>query len=701
MEVKITQLREKKRETGKVALTTFPLETYIEKVRTGDKQQTVNQFRTTLHLLLPDEHSREVDKLPHILPAVELTRAGGLKQMKRYNGIVELTVGPLSGKEEIKLVKRSALEVPQTLCVFTGSSGRTVKIWTAFTRPDHTLPANREEAEIFHVHAYRMAVKCYQPQLPFGILRKEPKLEQSSRLSFDTELIYRPDAIRFYLAQPLGMPNETNYREQLRGENSPLLRTVPGTDTEGTASQLFGAALRKAYEDIREAAAQGATPTKELQPLLTQLAIRCFQSGIPQEETVTQAVFHLYTHRKEALIRQVISNIYAEQKNFGIQDCLSKEQKLAFQMDEFMKRRYEFRCNTQLGEVEYRRRNSFYFRFEPVDKRVLNSIALDAQAEGIPLWDKDVNRYIYSDRVPQFDPLEDFLYTLPHWDGKDRIDELARRVPCLNPHWERLFHRWFLSMVSHWRQANKQYANSVSPLLVGAQGFHKSTFCRNLLPEELYSYYTDSINFAQKKDAELSLNRFALINIDEFDQISATQQGFLKHILQKPVVTVRKPHAKATLEMRRYASFIGTSNLKCLLTDPTGSRRFICIEVKGIIDINKPIDYKQLYAQATYELQHGERCWFNAEEERIMTESNREFELLPPEEQLFFRYFRPAATEEEGEWMLPAEIMQTIQNQTAMPLSNRRFIVFGRILQKHKVPSKHTRAGTAYHIVRV
>ena len=51
-----------------------------------------------------------------------------------------------------------------------------------------------------------------------------------------------------------------------------------------------------------------------------------------------------------------------------------------------MKRRYEFRYNTQIAEVEYRERLSFRFRFNPLDKRALNSIALDAQMEGIPLW---------------------------------------------------------------------------------------------------------------------------------------------------------------------------------------------------------------------------------------------------------------------------------------------------------------------------
>ena len=69
------------------------------------------------------------------------------------------------------------------------------------------------------------------------------------------------------------------------------------------------------------------------------------------------------------------------------------------------------------------------------------------------------------------------------------------------------------------------------------------------MPPSERSYYTDSIDFSRKKDAELYLNRFALINIDEFDQVSSTQQGFLKHILQKPVVNMRKPHALSLIHI--------------------------------------------------------------------------------------------------------------------------------------------------------
>ena len=39
-----------------------------------------------------------------------------------------------------------------------------------------------------------------------------------------------------------------------------------------------------------------------------------------------------------------------------------------------------------------------------------------------------------------------------------------------------------------------------------------------------------------------------------------------------------------------------------------------------------------------------------------MTRSNREFEQVSLEEQLFYRYFRPAKEKEDGEWLSPADV---------------------------------------------
>lgn len=695
--MKITQQRNSNTD---IALSIIDIDTLVQKIKTETKAQPVSAFRKLLQGALPGIKIAEENKPPRILPAAEFRKVNNIKQLKTYNGMVELTVGPLMGKAEVALVKRLAWEQPQTRLVFIGSSGRTVKIWTTFTRPDNTLPTIPEEAETFHAHAYRLAVKCYQPQMPYDILLKEPKLDQYSRLSFDPELLYRPDSIPFYLAQPLSMPDEETHQEMTQAEKSPLARAVPGYETEAACIMLFEAAVRKTYIELAEAEDNGAMPIgDDPQPIITRLAENCFHSGIPEEEVVKRTVYHYYMRFHSEVIRQIVRTVYQECKGFGTQSSMTKEQRLALQMDEFMKRRYDFRFNTQMGEVEYRERHSFRFRFTPIDKRTLNSIALDAQHEGIPLWDRDVSRYIYSNRVPVFNPLTDYLYNLSHWDGQDRIGLLAQTVPCQNPHWPALFHRWFLNMVAHWRgNTDKRFANNVSPLLVGAQGTRKSTFCRNLVPPELRNYYTDSIDFSRKRDAELYLNRFALINIDEFDQISPTQQGFLKHILQKPVVNVRKPYANAVLEMQRYASFIGTSNQMDLLTDPSGSRRFICIEVTDVINVG-PIDYNQLYAQAMREIDNGERYWFDQEEEKIMTENNRHFEQVSPEEQLFDRYFRAAENEDEGEWLSSAEILNRIKQSSGISLSSRKISVFGRILHKHKIPSRRTRFATLYHIV--
>lgn len=692
--MKITQIREK---DDLEALTVMEADLFIEKMKTEIQSQPVSALRRTLQYYLPGDSCEQARKLPKIIPAAVFGRVNGVKRMKVYNGVVELTVGPLTGKSEVEMVKRKAAELPQTMLAFMGSSGKTVKIWTHFTRPDGTLPQTCEEAELFQAHAYRLAVQCYEPQIPFDIQLKEPTLSQYSRLSYDPKPFYRENPVPFYLSQPLGMPADTSYHRKTKPQASPLERAVPGYDTETALAMLYEAALRKTLEEMQDGWKRG----DDLYPMIVQLAENCFHSGIPEEEVVRRTIYHYFNSGQSMLIREMIGTVYKECKGFGKKEGLPKEQYLSLQTEEFMNRRYEFRHNTQIGEVEYRERCSFYFRFRPLDKRMQNSILLDAQSEGIGIWDRDVDRYLHSNRVPVYNPLEEFIFHLPGWDGKNRIAELAARVPCENPHWEMLFHRWFLNMVSHWRGGDKRFANSTSPLLIGAQGTHKSTFCRDLIPPELRGYYTDSIDFSRKRDVEMYLNRFALINIDEFDQVTFTQQGFLKHILQKPVVNLRKPHGSSVQELQRYASFIATSNQKDLLTDPSGSRRFICIEVTDTIDTTRPIDYGQLYAQAMYEICHGERFWFDEKDEAILSESNQEFEQVPPAIQLFFHYFKGAESEEEGECLAPMEILDFIQKRTTISLSVSKVNHFGRLLQKAGIPSRHTKRGTVYRVVKL
>lgn len=385
----------------------------------------------------------------------------------------------------------------------------------------------------------------------------------------------------------------------------------------------------------------------------------------------------------------------------GLTD-LTASQTLVFRMTAFMARQYEFRFNELKSEVEYRQRQPLATTFRPVGERDLNSIVLRAQEEGIPIWDRDIKRFVYSDRIPAYNPVDDYLDRLPAWDGKERIRLLADQLPVNDGEWRNRFYIWFLSMVAHWKQMDEHHSNASLPLLVGEQGCGKSTWCRNLLPPRLREFYTDSINLGQRAEAERYLNRFLLINIDEFDTVSTTCQGFLKHILQKPVVNLRRPHQQAISEMRRYASFIGTCNQPDLLTDPSGSRRYLCVEITGSIRHDRAIEYDQLYAEALHALASGRRYWFTHEEEELLTQQNNAFQQLPPAEQLFLRYFRPAEEEEaEAERLSAVEILQRIRNRSSVKLPPTTITFFGRLLQRHKVKKVHTAKGNFYWVAEV
>lgn len=695
--MKITLIRHDK-ESGKEMLTVCDAGVLMEKMKSETKAGYVTGLRTVLPELEGTHAMYEhIDKLPRIYPALEYARTkDGGRKMKQYNGLVQLEVKKLAGLGEADLVKRQAMLLPQTFAAFCGSSGKSVKIWVRFALPDGNLPKREQEAMLFHAHAYRLAVSCYQPLLPFPITLREPSLTQSCRMTLDEQPEYNPAAVSFCLEQPFSMPGEETFRQRRLAEKNPLLRMEPGYETSQTFVMLFESALDKAFREL-----ENWRRGDDLQPLLVHLAEHCYKAGIPEEEVVRQVLIHYYRQSDEQTVRTILHNLYQECKGFGKKSALTPEQDTALRLEEFMERRYEFRYNTVLNDLEFRQRDSIHFYFKTMDRRARNSIAINALKEGIRAWDRDVERYLTSDLVPLYNPVEEYLYGVGRWDGKDRIRALADLVPCNNPYWRELFYRWFLSMVAHWRGLDRQHGNSTSPLLVGAQGFRKSTYCRIILPPELRFGYTDSLDFKSKQDAERYLGRFMLVNLDEFDQINLNQQGFLKHLLQKPVANLRKPYASSIQEVRRYASFIGTSNQMDLLTDPSGSRRFICIEVTAPIDTNVAINYRQLYAQAMHDIYKGERYWLDDKDEAILKQTNRDFEQVTPLEQLFSSYFQPAESEEAGEWLTAMEIFNYLQTKTRDRLSISKIACFGRSLRKLDIPCKKSNRGTVYLLEKV
>ncbi len=686
--IKITKHGNREKRTTERRMT---MEDVVALVKGESTKKKIETYRERMAHTYHNKREALAKKLDRLLFAVEMK--GG--EMLGYNGLVLLEVNHLHNVREAAEVKRMVSGYPQTLFAMIGADGQSVKFVVPYTRPDGSLPTEQKQAEIFHAHAYRHAIRTYEPRIPYPIKADDRVLDQYCHISHDTEAYHNAEALAIHIEQPEKMPERNYYREKKAAAETYMTEFETASDRLRRTTFQYEMAVKHAVEEFGN-----LRDKNDFKPLLITLAQDCFRTGVDEEDCTLWTMIQFGKYLSEPEIRTTIRNTYSIEEGFGEGELYSKEQKQALQLDEFMRRRYDFRRNTMTGCVELRERNSFCFKYRPATLLELNSIALNAHEEGLEVWDRDVKRYVNSDRVPAYSPIEEWLAALPAWDGTDRIRQLARRVPCDNPQWEHLFYIWFLSMVAHWQGRDKDHSNSVSPLLVGGQGCGKSTFCRTLMPEDLRpTYFTDDIDFSKQRDAVLYLTRFALINIDEFDQVSEKHQGFLKHLLQKPSVNVRKHYGTMVEEMKRYASFIATSNHTDLLKDPSGSRRFICVRVTGQIANDQPIDYPQLYAQALDALNHNERYWLTHEEEAEQMEANEEFQEVPIYEDLFHKYFRPASAESEGKQLTATDIYLALQQKSKQRLPQRNIALFGRFLVKVGVKSKKTNHGKLYFVV--
>ena len=370
----------------------------------------------------------------------------------------------------------------------------------------------------------------------------------------------------------------------------------------------------------------------------------------------------------------------------------------------FLCKKYDFQYNSVMKFTEYRPKDKDYWGYQPVDARVQKRMTLEVQLANIRVSIKDVRNYLESDLLSTYNPVEDFLFKCAgKWDGKDYIRALARTVPTDNPYWEDWFYTWFLAMVNQWRSySHRKYGNSVAPLLISKQGYNKSTFCRSLVPPELQWGYNDNLVLSEKRQVLQAMCQALLLNLDEFNQISPqVQQGFLKNIIQLPSVKMKPPYGSHVQEFPRMASFIATSNMEDILSDPSGNRRFLGVELTGPIDVSQLPNYEQLYAQALAALQAGEKTYFDAEQTKLIMASNRKFEVISPVDQYFNLYFDLTDDAKLGEYLTAAEIFQELKSHIGSSVKLSNLISFGRKLSQ--MPSIHRKRfndGMRYLVVR-
>ncbi len=676
--MKISLIRTDKEKEQHLSVKTA--EWFLDRIKSDTKAGVIGKLRQ--HVAIFGDMGDWAKTMTMVCPSVEMRKsANGRLEVVAFNSVVTLHVEDLLRSQDIVAVKEAAAKLPMTMAAMTGADGRSVVILVAVEAQDGRIPQTEEEMDRLCRLAYETAFAVYGGILPGRIAHRPVSARSAFLLPLDAQPYYNPSYT------PLKVGGKTEMRKD--GETEEQRYT--DMSLYAVYEQIYQRAVDEAYE-----ATDGIISSQWMEAYLTELVRRLCVAGVPEEE----AFLHIRNHHQyredydEDVCRSIVGAVYAEVKpRRNDADGVSRETR---RMISFLNTRYVFRHNQVMGYTEFRPNNTWVVDWQACDEKAVNGLTIEARLAGLDVRDNDVRRYVRSNMIRPFDPVGDFLMRVAdRWDGQtDHIAMLARCIPCDIPQWEQWFRKWFLSMVAQWLLPRQEYGNSIVPLLISPQGDGKTTFCRNILPPELRWGFLENLDVNEKRQTLQAMHNFLLINLDEFNQISPKlQEGFLKNVIQLPCVKIKRPYGKHVEEFRRFASFIATTNEGSVLSDPTGNRRFICVQLKGAVDTDYKPNYEALYGQAYQLVMHRrEAWWFTPEEVKAVMKHNRQFEVVPPAVQYFHEYFAPATDEQEGQWLTATAIYEHLRSIAGSGLKANGVAAFGRYLKN--IPGIQTKRQT-------
>ncbi len=399
-----------------------------------------------------------------------------------------------------------------------------------------------------------------------------------------------------------------------------------------------------------------------------------FDTERPYTPTGVFAVLKCNGNEKEAF-RQLTDLGYGqrrqEERPAGTKKAKKDELGQIEELQAWLREQYTFRRNEITRYIELKGR--------PMKQVDFNSIYIEAKKKFPKLTYDLLDRTINSHFTPTYNPIIDWIEASKSRRPEGAIEAVANTIdsdtglvgseffPEFKLHF---FRKWVVSIIaSIYGEHSPQMF-----VLTGSQGSGKTEFFRRLLPKELSSYYAES-KLDAGKDDEILMTQKLLICDDEMGGKSKKDEKLLKELLSKQTFSLREPYGRNNVDLQRLAVLCGTTNDIEILSDPTGNRRIIPVNVLSIDqEAYNSVDKTDLLIEAYHLYKSGFNWRLTSQDVRDLNANTSHFEQTSPERELLSRYFRKPKGEEEAiaDYYTASEIKAVIKRHTMQEMNLTR-----------------------------
>ena len=338
-------------------------------------------------------------------------------------------------------------------------------------------------------------------------------------------------------------------------------------------------------------------------------------------------------------------------------------------LEAFIESRWELRHNTVLSCIEYKDMMGDS-GWQRMTDRASNSMLREARHHGLKVNATVLGEILESDFTELYNPFIEYFNSLPAYDGKEYIKQLAATLTLKDKseqkQLEKYLAKWMIAAVAC--AIDSEHINETALVLIGEQGDGKTRWFRRLVPGPLANYQYTGLVRTDDKDSKVHLSECFIINLDELATIGKNDIESLKSLFSEKQIRMRRSYARFADVYDRRASFVGSGNSAQFLSDPTGSRRFLVFDVE-YSDYLHMVDIDRCYAEALHRFKQGEQYWLSRDEIKEVNDKNEAHQIASTENELLSKYITKG-----NDFMTTTDIVRSI-NEQEQELSGRAGIM--------------------------